>query len=461
MTEASDAAEPRGASVTSELTGPAGLAEPSEVEALRARVAELEAQHSPSTVAPQRAAARARTALAVVLVTVAAVLAPIAVLGTWARAELVNTERFVQTFAPLAEEPEVQAFVTQQAVQAIDENVDIDGMVGNLLDGIGELGLPANAQDALVLLKGPAAAGVRSLIGTAVEGVVVSDQFAQLWQVTLRETHSRAIAVIQGDPNTALQLSDDGALSIELGTVITQVQGVLADQGFGFADQIPVVEKSIPLLASDSLILVRTLYQVAVAAGYWLPWAVLVLLIIGVAVARNRIRALAWTGATLAVSFGLLASGLGIGRLFFIGSVSPSIMPGATAGVIFDQLTELMSSALISLVVLSAIIAVGAWLCGASRPARALRAAGNRGFSTLRASSDRHGLNPGGFGRVVERLRSAIIVTTVAIGVLVIFLNRPVTLEKIISTLVVVLVVLLLVEMVRRPAQSQPQPQSV
>ena len=448
MTEPSDAAGPRNEPGASYLT------ESREVEALRARVADLEAKQAPGAVAPGRAAGRARSAFAWLLITVAAILAPVAVLGSWARAELVDTERFVQTFAPLAQEPEVQAFVTQQVVEAIDENVDIDGTVGDLLDGLSELGLPPDAQNAVVLLKGPAAAGVKSLIGTSVEGVVASEQFAQLWQVTLRETHSRAIGVIQGDPNTALQLSDDGTLSIELGTVITQVKGSLVGQGFGFAQQIPVVEKSIPVLASDSLILVRVLYQVAVSAGYWLPWVVLALIAIGLTVARNRTRALAWTGASLAVSFGLLAAGLGIGRGFFIGTVSPSVMPGATAGVLFDQLTAMISAVLLALITLSVFIAIGAWFYGTSRPARAFRAAGDRVFAAVRASFARNGLNTGGFGRAVERWRSAIIVATAAIGVIFIFLNRPTTLGSVIGTAVVVLLVILLVEILRRPAQT-------
>ncbi|WP_449281945.1 hypothetical protein [Leucobacter sp.] len=432
-----------------------------DIEALQAYVAELEARNRELQEAAERPAGRSsrsrgrgRTALALALVLVSVVLAPVAVLGTWARLQLVDTDRFVQTFAPLAEQPEVQAFVTDQVVDGIEQNLDIDGMVGEVFDGIAELELPPRALAALSLLEGPAAEGIRSLLGTGVERVVASPQFAQLWETALRETHSRAIAVIQGDPNRALQLSDDGTLSLELDTIIREVKQVLTQQGLGFASNIPEIERSIPILTADSLVLVRTLYQVAVAAGYWLPWGVLALLVAGIAVARNRTRAVAWAGAGLAASFLLLAAGLGIGKQFFVGAVSPSVMPAATARVLFEQLTALISSTLLALVVLSLFAGIGGWLAGASRPARAIRGAAESGFSAARTAADRRGIGTGGFGRAIERWRSAIVLATVGIGVLVLFLNRPISMGGVIGTLIVVLVVLLLVELVRRPAPA-------
>src|SRR5690606_5915332 len=118
---------------------------------------------------------------------------------------------------------------------------DIDGMVGDLFAGIGGMNLPPRAEAVLPLLEGTAANGVRSLIDSGVAQLVESPQFAGAWELALRETHSRAIAVIQGSPGSALQLSDDGVLSLDLGAIITQVKDGLVGQGIGFAEMIPVV----------------------------------------------------------------------------------------------------------------------------------------------------------------------------------------------------------------------------
>ncbi|MFT3970846.1 MAG: hypothetical protein QM695_11370 [Micropruina sp.] len=434
------------------------MTEDQDPNALRARVSELEAENraprqasSDATPSGSRGKARVRVAIAALLIAISVILAPVAVIGAWVRAQLVDTDTFVQTFTPLASEPAVQSFITDQVTQAINEKVDIDTLVNDLMGGLGQLNLPPRAKEAAVLLTGPAVDGVRSLIRSAVERTVASPQFAQLWALTLRESHTRAIAIIQGDPNRAVQLSDDGALSLELGTVIRQVRQVLVDQGFPFAHRIPEIERSLPIVAADSLAPIRSLYQVLTALGYWLPWIVLGLLAAGLAAAPRRVRALAWAGLGYMVAFSLLAAGLGIGRRFFVSTVSPSIMPAATAEVLFGQVIELIYPAVSALVMLSVLIAVGAWLFGASRPAVALRTAGDRAFASVRAAADRNGLGTGSFGRGVERWRSAILVVTVAISVGTLFLRRPASMENVLGTLAVVLLVLLIVELVRRP----------
>lgn len=422
-----------------------------ELEQLRERVAELEAER-----ATQRRAstpgARARTVFAVVLIVLGVVLAPVAVLGTWAHAQLVDTDRFVQTFAPLAEAPEMQELVVDQVTAAIDESIDIDTLVGDLMDGLAELALPPRAAAAAQLLQGPAAEGVRSIVRGAVETVVTSPQFAAVWEVTLRETHARTVALLQGQEGGALALSADGALSLELGPVIGQVKEFLVAEGFAFAAQIPQIERSIPIVVSDSLALVRTVYQLATAVGYWLPWLVAGLLVAGVALAHARLRALMWAAIGYGVAMLLLASGLGVGRQFFLASVSPSLMPRASADVLFGQVTELMSATVTALAVLAVIVALGAWLAGGSRRAGAARRGGDAALSAVRRAADGVGLDPGRVGRVIDRWRSALVLLTVAVGILVIFQSRPVSLSMVLGTLAWVLLVLLLIELLRRPA---------
>lgn len=428
-----------------------------ELEDLRRRVAELEAENDglrSEAPAVKRRGNPTRSILSAVALVLAILFAPVAVLGTWARLELVDTDRFVATFAPLADSPEVQAYVSDQIVTAIDDNVDIDGMVADLADGLKGLDLPPRAQTAIGLLTAPAADGIRGLINSTVDKLVASPAFAEVWEQALRQTHSRAIAVIQGQEGTALQLSDDGTLSLDLDVVIEKVKERLVENGFGFASSIPVIHKSIPLVTADAFVLVRTVYQIAIAAGYWLPWVVLALAAAGIALARNRSRALLLTGIGLVASFLLLAAGLGIGKMFFMGTVSPSIMPSGTAEVLFDQITEMMHSVIAALVLLSAFVVIGAWITGRSRPARALRTSGNAAFAKARESADRSGLNTKGFGTALDRWRPAIIVIVIALGVFILFMTRPVSIGSVVWTVVGILVALLLLEVLRRPAGS-------
>lgn len=431
-----------------------------EIEVLSAKVAELEAENrdlqAALTPGTPKGKARLRWVAAFILVLVGAILAPVAVLGGWVRAELVNTDQFVETFAPLASEPEVQAFIAGEVSVAIHQTLDVEGMIDNVFDGIAESNLPPKAVAALPLLKGPAANGVKSLIDSGVVTVVESPQFSSVWQTVLRETHSRAIAVIQGDTNAGLQLSKDGTLSLDLGATIAAVKDGLVAQGIGFADLIPEIDRQIPLVTSDSFATVRTAYQLAVGIGLWLPWVSGALLIAGVLVARNRLRALTWVGVSVAASLLLCLAGVTVGKWFFISEVSPSIMPESTAEILFAQLTGLASSTLVSLTVLFAAIAIGAWLSGSSKLAASIRGAGESVFAGIRNSADSHGLSTGKFGRLIDRWHVAIVAVAVLVSVLLVFLIRPITVGGVIATVFCLLGLLLIVELLRRPEPELP-----
>lgn len=429
--------------------------EDAELKALRARVAELEGQ----TAAREGRRGRiGRVVVSGIALVLAVILVPVAVLGTWARLQLVDTDRFVATFAPLAQEPSVQAFVEDQAIAAINDNVDITGTVDDLFDGLSGLDLPDRAKTAIGLLRAPATQGVESLITAGVHRVVTSDAFAAIWEGALRQTHARAVAIIQGQPGTALRLSDDGTLSIDVGVVVAEVKERLQQQRVGIADLIPEVTRAVPITTSSSLTLIRTLYNVAVAAGLWLSWLVLGLIVVGVVVARNRLRALAWTALGAALSLVLLAAGLGVGRLFFVGAVSPAIMPAATADVVFHQLTELMLSTTIALIMLSVLVAIGAWLAGHSRWAIAVRGTADATFGSARAFADAHGLGTGRFGRGLERWRTTILVVVCVVAALAVFLTRPVTTASVVTAVVCVVIAVLLLELLRRPQDAAAQP---
>ena len=438
---------------------------------LQARVAELEAENralrsdadaaaaalgaTPSEEPPaRRSRGRGRTAAAIVLVVVGLLLAPVAVIAGWARLELVDTDRFVATFAPMAEDPDVQAFIADQVTAAIEEQVDIPALTADLFDGLKQLDLPPRAATALGLLEQPATQGLQSLVSGVVDRIVTSDAFEDIWAAALRASHTQFIAAVQGSPDAALEIGSGGTLSVQLGPIVEAVKQRLVDQGVGFASAIPTVDKSIVVAQNDAFTLVQTVYALAVAAGTWIPWICLLLLVAGVLIAKNRPKALVWTAGGLALSMGLLAAGVGVGRLYFVGAVSPSIMPRDAAESLFDGLVELMMSTILALFVLALLVAVIAWFSGPWRPARAAREFAGSGFSAVRRSAAKRGITTGAFGIALDRWRGVAYLLIALVAAAVVWFNRPVTLGVVFWTLVLALVVLLIVELLRRPADE-------
>ena len=309
-----------------------------------------------------RVRARLRALASVGLILIGALLAPVAVVGVSVSKQLVDTDGFVQTFAPLAHTPEVQSFIATEVASGIEQSLDIDALMSEAFSGVAQLNLPSVATPTLPMLERAAASGVRSLIATGTQTIVASPQFASLWEVALREAHSRAIAVLQQDPNALLHLDNSGTLSVSLTAVTARVRSALIDQGVLFATAIPVIDRTIPILTSESLVQVRTIYQGATVLGDWLPWAAAAALAAGLLLARNRLRALTWAAAGTAVSLLVLVGGLYAAKLAFLGAVSPATMPTATAEVVYSQLTQVTASTLFALVTFCSVVAIASWL---------------------------------------------------------------------------------------------------
>src|SRR5689334_14610829 len=87
-----------------------------ELEQLRRRVAELEAELSATRSGeaephPARQAGRWRAVTAAIAITLACVLASLSVVAVWANSQVSDTNRYVETVAPLAKDPAVQKAV--------------------------------------------------------------------------------------------------------------------------------------------------------------------------------------------------------------------------------------------------------------------------------------------------------------------------------------------------------------
>lgn len=401
--------------------------------------------------APPPSRQRWRAVLAVVLIAFGVLLAPVAVVSQWTKTVVTDTDTFVATVAPLADDPAFQAFLVTEIVGVVEEQVDIEALATDLFDGLASLDLPPRAQDALKLLEAPAVEGVRSLIRTAAERVVASDAFANVWEEALRLSQTQIIAALEGDTSSALVITDTGEVGIQLGPIIAEVKKQLVDQGFGLAANIPEIDRTIPIAQSDALVQARTAYQLLNLAGTWLPWVSLVLIAAGVLVARRRSLALIWAGVTLGLSMALLAAGVSVGRFFFINALSPDYLPSDLAGTVYDSLVPLVYASALSVGLAAVTVAVVAYLAGPFRGAIAVRRLVTDGARHLRASAAGSGVTTGRTGVWLYRARR-FIRAAVGIGAAAVALFwRPLTPPVIIWTAVLALIVVLLLELLQRP----------
>jgi len=389
--------------------------------------------------------------LSVTLIVIGMVLAPVAVVATWARAELTDTESFVATFAPLADDEEVQVFVTDQAMLAITDAVDIPALTSDVVDGITELGTPPRATAALEALKGPAAAGIRSLIETQIAGFVASESFADVWATALRVSHRQLVATMEGDPDAAVRLGANGEIGVQLAPIIEAVKSALIDRGIGLAEQIPVVDRTITVAKSDAVPTAQLGYGLAVAAGVWLPWVSIGLLAVGVLVARRKNAALVATAVVLALVMTVLLALFAVGHAVFTTSVAPGLIPGGVSSVLFETVVDRMRSTTVAVLTLAVVVALVGWFAGPYEVPRRLRSLGASAADALRDAVERRGVTTGRVGLWLHRQRVLLRAAVAVIASLVILFVRPLSPSTLVWTLVAALVAIALLELAQRP----------
>ncbi|MBG6223753.1 hypothetical protein IWX63_000301 [Arthrobacter sp. CAN_A2] len=427
-----------------------------EIARLSAEVARLQSQLRTDPLeapppAPRRRTGRGRAFLAVVLIALGVLLAPLAVVAAWTKAEVTNTDQFVATVAPVLDDPAFQSYLVDEITAAVYESVDIETITSDLFDGIATLDLPPRAADALQLLEQPAVEGAQSLIRSTTEQLIASDGFEQVWDQALRSSHSGLTSAISGDTSGAVVISDTGEVGIQLGPIIAAVKEQLTAQGFALADRIPAIDRTVVVAQSDDLAQARTAYQAIDVLGFVLPWVSIALLAAGVLVARRKARALIWAGVGLAVAMAFLALGVAIGRIAMVSALSPQYMPSGAAEAIYDTLVPLLYSTALAVGVAAVTTAVVAYFAGPFRGAVAVRRLTVDAAGRMRTAAEGNGATTGRFGAFLYRARRYIRIAIAAIGGAIVLFVRPLTPGVTLWTAVGALIAILLLELLQRP----------
>ncbi|CAN5299800.1 hypothetical protein BH09ACT6_BH09ACT6_27450 [soil metagenome] len=400
---------------------------------------------------------RGWTVLATALIVIGALLAPVAVAANWAKLQLSDTNSFVDTFAPLAQDPGVQDYITTEVVTAIDNQIHIDKITSDVFDSIAGLGLGPVATQTLGAFKGVAANGIRTLMTNAVGAFVRSDAFAAIWRQALTTSHQQLVSAMNGDPNSALSISGTGEVGIQLGPIIAQVKTLLVGQGITFAENIPDINQTIVVAQSDSVVKAQLGYRLAIAIGAWLPWIALLFLVAGVVVASRRTIAMLWAAIALALAMGLIIVGVPIGELIFVGSVSPQYLPSTVAGTLYESILALAQSTAVAVAVLAITVAIVGFLTGPFRVSRAARSLVGSGASKVRTAVAKRGVTTGRAGILLYRYRYISRALLALIGAAIVIFTRPLTPSLIIWTAVCIVIALIILELVQRPADEIAQ----
>ena len=415
-----------------------------QAEAEAARAAELERQRDAMAAGPRHH--RARTTLAVVLVVIGSLLAPLAVISVWARNTITNTDQFVKTLSPLASNPSIQASVSQNITKAINDQIDVQSLVADTL--------PPRAS----VLVGPISNGIEGFVGTVVNRFVTSPKFQTIWDASLRAAHSQVIGALEGTSSAGLKVSEN-KVTLNLSQAVNQVKARLVEAGLTIVSKIPTnrINGTITVFQSNSVTSIQSGYHLLNTLGNWMPFIALAFLVAGVMLATHRRRGLAWA------AFGVLATTLiftvafhGI-RHAYLTSVPPNVLSNAAAASVFDIVTRFLRQSGRALAMLAALVWMVAFVSGPARGAATIRNAASRGMGRLGDMAERVGLLPTSVREWTWRNRLALRIADVVLIVAIVLLWNQPTGAVYLWLTVLGVVLLLAIELVgrRTPAEEQ------
>lgn len=434
----------------------------SEIERLRARVAELEAERAEISGASRARAGPHRRSTwwgagSAILIVLACLLAPVSVASVWASTELADTDRYVETVAPLGEDPAVQEALALEVTTTVFESLDIEGFTREALTTLaGQPNVPPRIADALPALAVPLADGVESFTRDQVDRLLSSPEFSQLWAEVNRLAHEQVVTLLEGNPGGAVS-AQDSTISLNLGPIVAAVKERLVGQGFELANNIPAVDRSFVLAESDAIDEAQGLFRLLNTLGLWLPLVTLGLFVTGVLLARDRRRALA-KGA-LGVAGAMLALGvvLTLARLWYVETTPADLLTADAAGTVFDTLVRFLRSSLRALAVTGLLVALAAFLAGPSAAAVRARATFERRIGSARSGAESAGWDTGRTGSWIFAHRRALQLGVLVLAGLVLVSWEQATVWLVVWVALVVVLGLALIEFLSTP----PSPAAV
>jgi hypothetical protein len=425
--------------------------ERAELERLRAETAGL---HSQGTGRARRRRISWRTPVAIVLIFLGCLLAPVAVLGVWAANQVSDTGRFVANVEPLIHDPAVQNALTDKITNQITSRLNVTGVINQASAQLNSKGLTRISS--LLNTFGPQiTSSVAGFIHSTVHSVISSPAFAAAWVQVNTVAHGQIVKVLSGQGNSSISTSN-GQVVIGLGPFIDIVKKDLAARGFTLANSIPAVNPTLTLFTSRDLAKAQSGYRLVNDLKIVLPVLVLLLIGAGVYVARNHRRALIGAGLGFAFSMLLLGAGLQIFRSIYLSSVPGSVLPSDAAAALFDTFIRFIKDGLRALLVAGLVVAAAAFFTGPAATAVRTRSAIGSGLHWIRHFSDRTGVSASPAGQWTYTHRKGLRIGAVALAALIfIFWGQP-TAAVVILIAALLLAVLGLIELIGSPP-AQPQ----
>ncbi len=423
---------------------------PGSLEALQAEVASLRAEVDRLRAAQREQAETDafdrvvhpprnwRRPLVAILLVLACVFAPLAVFSIWLHDQVNDTNRYVQTVAPLSENKAIDAAVAAKITNELFARVDVQTLAKQALPPQGQF------------LAGPLSSGLRSFTQQTAEKVLASPQFSELWKQANRIAHTQVVALVKGKSGGVVT-SKDGKILLNLGALTSTVQTQLHNQGVTLFDGIKIND-TFELVQSKHLAQASKYVRYLDAAAILLPLGVLAAFALAIGLSEDRRRTLLHGGLGLAFSMAVMLALLYAGRAWAVSAAGGQDVPHDAAVAFFDTIVRFLRTGLRTGLTIGIVLAAAAWVSGPSAAAVRVRTTVRRGLTGL---AEREDWEFGTIGTLVAAHKRALRYVIAILGALILVVWQRPGPKGVLLLTAIVLVGMAVVEVVGRAAPTR------
>lgn len=315
------------------------------------------------------------------LLLIAALLVPVTLVARYARGELLSTDRYVATVAPLASDPAVQTALANRVTNEIVSRIDLSTLI---TQAVGALNLngPIATKGASALgnlVSGPVTDWLRSFIYKHVSEFIHSAAFQTLWTQINRLAHQGIEKLLTGEQGGVVQTQGDSVV-LNIGPVVEAAKTALVADGFGLASKVPSVNVQYTLFQSDQIPQAQKYVRLLNHSANWLPWITLICFALALWVAPKRRRAaIIGLGIALVILIVVLVANRYVRKAYQDQLAAKGLNQDAGLAV-YNQIVHYLLVSARTALAASVITLVWLWLVGPGRVGTALRRAVDPGF---------------------------------------------------------------------------------
>ncbi len=377
-----------------------------------------------------------RSFLVWLLIVLACLTAFSGAIAVWVRTTTLDTNNFVNTVAPLFQEDAVAAVISKEAVDALFKEAKITKYL--------EDELPED----LKFIADPLSSGLESLAELAAKEIIASDQFQWVLKKMLRLVHSEAVGIIRGD--TAVKLTEEGKVILDIGELLTNVRDQLVADGLGFLKDISIPESAgqIVLFQADDLGMVKGMVNLLDTLNWLLPLISLILFGAAILIAKDRRKALLGAGVGLAIAMALSLIVLRLARADLLGQIEDKGIHEAAA-IIWNRVLSGLVGTNWGVLALGVLVAIGAAIAGPYDWAVSLRKKTAEMFKSWRERRKSGDKADGPFGTFISAHAGGLRIAGAAVAIIVLLLLPTLSALAVVITAVIYVIYLGAIELLR------------